>query len=229
MQSKKNNNVDLERETTTYFLMGLVVALASFFVLIEWRTVEPDMPEWEGLPQIFIEEEYLSEITIPTVEEEKPLQETKSEILYEDFNVVDEAVEEMEEELPETFNYQEETKEKETVQYQETTDEQEEQTITTPDVMPKFPGGNNALSRFLFKNLKYPASAQTQHKQGRVWCSFIVNKDGSTSNYKIEKGIYISLDQETIRVLELMPKWIPGTKNGEPVRVKVYIPVYFKL
>ena len=94
--------------------------------------------------------------------------------------------------------------------------------------MPQFPGGQTELIRFLYKNIQYPAIALKQKIEGRVWCSFIVEKDGSISNVNLEEGVYIFLDDEAVRVLKMMPNWVPGRTNGEYVGVKVYIPVVFK-
>jgi protein TonB len=94
---------------------------------------------------------------------------------------------------------------------------------------PQFPGGESAFNRFLFYNIKYPASAVSQHQQGRVWCSFFVNSDGSVSDIQLEQGVFIALDQEAIRVLKTMPAWIPAQVNDKAVRTKVFVPVVFRL
>ena len=95
--------------------------------------------------------------------------------------------------------------------------------------MPEFPGGSVELMKFLSTNLKYPASALKDSIQGRVVATFIVEKDGSTSNVKVVKHVSDDLDAEAVRVIELMPKWIPGMQRGEAVRVKYTVPVTFRL
>ena len=95
--------------------------------------------------------------------------------------------------------------------------------------MPEFPGGSAELMKFLSTNLKYPASALKDSIQGRVVATFIVEKDGSTSNVKVVKHVSDDLDAEAVRVIELMPKWIPGMQKGEAVRVKYTVPVTFRL
>ncbi len=95
---------------------------------------------------------------------------------------------------------------------------------------PQFPGGENALFRFLGENIIYPAIAMANNIQGRVICQFIVEKDGSISNIEIVRsGGDKSLDTEALRVLKTMPKWEPGVQNGKRVRVRYTIPVIFKL
>ena len=95
--------------------------------------------------------------------------------------------------------------------------------------MPEFPGGSVELMKFLSTNLKYPASALKDSIQGRVVATFIVEKDGSTSNVMVVKHVSDDLDAEAVRVIELMPKWIPGMQKGEAVRVKYTVPVTFRL
>ena len=99
------------------------------------------------------------------------------------------------------------------------------------EVMPEFPGGQDALFKFISKNLTYPKAAAKNEIQGRVIVQFIVEKDGTIGNIKIYKGISPELDKEAIRVFSLptMPKWKPGTSDGEPVRVRYSVPITFKL
>lgn len=230
MEVKKNPQADLENERINYFLLGLIVALSSLFVLLEWSTEELDSPEWEGLPIVFIEEEFIGVDEMPelTSEPTLPVEEFPVKV-HEDYNVVEKV--NIEEAVIGDLIENITKFSKDTILPIEVEEEfkQEETIYINPEIQPEFPGGFVALNRFLFSKIEYPASAQTQRIQGRVWCSIIVNKDGSVSDPKIEKGVFISLDQEAMRVMTMMPNWNPGTVKGEPVRVKVYIPIVFKL
>ncbi|WP_390885440.1 energy transducer TonB [Hoylesella nanceiensis] len=95
--------------------------------------------------------------------------------------------------------------------------------------MPEFPGGLTALMNYLRANIRYPAAAQSAGIEGRVIVAFIVEPDGSVSNAKLMRSIDPSIDQEALRVVRQMPKWIPGKQNGAAVRVKYNVPVTFKL
>lgn len=97
------------------------------------------------------------------------------------------------------------------------------------DVMPAFPGGNAAFVKYLSANLQYPAGASQANKQGTVICQFVVNKDGSILDLKIVQGVDTRLDREALRVLKLMPKWNPGERNGEKVKVRFTVPIVFRL
>ncbi|MDD3078565.1 MAG: TonB family protein [Paludibacter sp.] len=95
--------------------------------------------------------------------------------------------------------------------------------------MPKFPGGDQALFKFLAENVRYPVTAQEKGIQGRVICSFIINKDGSVSDVEVVRSVDSFLDAEAMRVIKTMPEWEPGTQRGKTVRVKYNLPINFKL
>ena len=95
--------------------------------------------------------------------------------------------------------------------------------------MPQYKGGDQALMDYLNKSIKYPVIAEENGIQGRVVCTFVVERDGSITDVKVVRSVDPSLDKEAVRVLKAMPKWIPGKQNGSAVRVKFTVPVTFKL
>ena len=95
-----------------------------------------------------------------------------------------------------------------------------------PETMPEFPGGTQALMEYIRNNIKWPDEESSV--QGRVIVSFVVEKDGSVSNAKVVKSVHPAFDAEALRVVNGMPKWIPGKQNGEPVNTKYVMPVIFK-
>ena len=100
----------------------------------------------------------------------------------------------------------------------------------TVEQMPEYPSGGTAgLMNFISKNLKYPTICQESGVQGRVVVSFVVNKDGSTTDFRIIRSVDKYLDKEALRVLNGMPKWKPGKQKGVPVRVRYTVPINFKL
>jgi TonB family protein len=94
---------------------------------------------------------------------------------------------------------------------------------------PQFPGGDEARMKFLAENIRYPAEARDLNIQGTVFVSFVVEKNGRVSNIEVIRGIGGGCDDEVVRVVEKMPKWIPGKQDGEPVRVQFTMPVRFSL
>ena len=97
------------------------------------------------------------------------------------------------------------------------------------EVMPEFPGGDQALFDFVSKNVVYPEEAKDKEIAGRVLVSFVVEKDGSIGEVKVVQGIGGGCDEEAVRVVKAMPKWKPGKDKGKPVRVSYVMPFTFKL
>ena len=95
--------------------------------------------------------------------------------------------------------------------------------------MPSFPGGMEALIQYLAKNMRYPVEAQKNKVQGRVVVGFIVSKDGDIKKAHILRGVDPELDAEAIRVIESMPRWMPGMQRGKAVAVSYTLPVMFRL
>lgn len=106
---------------------------------------------------------------------------------------------------------------------------QEKIVFDVVEQMPHFPGGDAALMQFLRENIKYPETAEKNGIQGRVICTFVVENDGSVSDVQILRSVDDALDKEAVRVIQAMPKWVPGRQNGEPVFVKFTLPITFKL
>lgn len=89
--------------------------------------------------------------------------------------------------------------------------------------------GDAGLMQYLSNTIKYPIVAEENGIQGRVICTFVVERDGTISDVKVTKSVDPSLDKEAVRVLKSMPKWKPGKQKGENVRVKYTVPVTFRL
>lgn len=104
-----------------------------------------------------------------------------------------------------------------------------EDVVQTPEKRPEFPGGTDALFKFLSSNLKYPSDAKKEDIQGRVICQFVVDKDGSVTDIQVLRSVYPSLDREAVRVISIMPKWEPGVQHGKKVKCKFTLPIVFKL
>lgn len=97
------------------------------------------------------------------------------------------------------------------------------------EIMPEFQKGEDAMYRFFAKKLKYPRAAKENGITGNVIITYVVEKDGSLTDVKCLKDIGGGCGAEGIRVVKLMPKWIPGKKNGVPVRVQFNMPIRFSL
>lgn len=95
-------------------------------------------------------------------------------------------------------------------------------------VMPQYPGGEEALKKYLLKELQYPYEAQKIEAKGEVVVSFFVERSGSITGVHVIKSVATELDAEAMRVIRNMPRWVPGSKNGVPMRAQMSIPINFK-
>ena len=99
----------------------------------------------------------------------------------------------------------------------------------TEGILPSFPGGNEALMKFLSANLVYPQEAQQKKLSGRVIVTFVVEEDGSLTDVQVDRGVSPELDAEAVRVVKLMPKWKPAEEKGKRIAVRACQPIHFRL
>ncbi len=107
--------------------------------------------------------------------------------------------------------------------------EEEQPVFQDVEVMPQFPGGFSSLSQFLAANLNYPEDAQNAGAQGTVFVSFVVSKTGDIIDVTLLKGIGYGCDEEAVRVVKLMPHWMPGKQDGRNVSVRYSLPIKFAI
>ena len=229
MEIKKSPKADLEKGKTMNVLMGMIVGLAVMFVGFEWSSREITIAQDEGVADIIAEEE----VEITRQEDAPPppppppapavaevLTVVEDDVQLDDVDILssedDASTAQVQTYTPPAVVEEEE-------------EESAQQIFTVVEEMPEFPGGQGALLQYLSKSIKYPVIAQENGIQGRVSCSFVVEKDGSVTDVQVLRGVDPSLDKEAIRVITAMPKWKPGKQRGKPVRVKYTVPVTFRL
>ena len=227
MEIKKSPKADLENKKMMAVLIGLVMALGIMYIAFEWSQNEITVYEEALQGPVEIDEEMVEvtfrEETPPPPPPPQPetvlsdiidIQDNEAEVETTDFNSEDDADARVEIQAP----------------IAPPEEEEEEQVIhIRVEKMPEFPGGQDALNRFLVRNIKYPLLAQENGIQGRVVCQFVVNSDGCIVDISVVRGVEESLDKEAIRVIKSMPKWTPGRQGGKSVRVKYTLPIRFKL
>jgi TonB family protein len=98
-----------------------------------------------------------------------------------------------------------------------------------PEDMPQFPGGEEARIKYMADNIKYPENALKNGINGRVFITFVVEKDGSITGVEMLRGFDKECDAEAMRVVKMMPNWTPGRVKGQPVRTVFNMPISFKL
>ncbi len=228
MEIKKSKKADLEGGKTTSLLMGIVIALAVLFVAFEWGTRDVMVVTSEGVADIIAEEEI--EITRPE-DTPPPPPPPPAPIAVEELNIVEDDVELEQQEIISSEDSQHDAQVQTYVAPAVVEEEEEssQQIFTVVEDMPQFPGGETELLKFISKSIKYPVIAQENGIQGRVICTFVVNRDGSVVDAEVVRGVDPSLDREALRVIGTMPKWTPGKQRGKPVRVKYTVPITFRL
>lgn len=105
----------------------------------------------------------------------------------------------------------------------------DDKVYNTVEEMPEFPGGQNALMRWLADNLKYPMEAAEAGIQGRVVVKFVIDKNGNVTNPTVARSVCDALDAEALRIVRSMPKWTPGKQDGKCVAVEYSLPVAFRI
>jgi protein TonB len=223
MELKKSPKASLEDKKMLFVMMGLVMVLSLLYIGFEWTESEVKI--------------YDSIDTEMLAEEEIEIQQTQQELpppppppvpdVVEVINIVEDDV------IVESVDINtEDDKNKEVViaaPVAAPVEEEDNVVFQVVETMPAFPGGDQALFKFLGENVKYPVIAQENGIQGRVICQFVVNKDGSIVDVEVVRPVDPSLDKEAIRVIKSMPNWSPGKQRGKSVRVKYTLPVNFKL
>ncbi|MCF8343163.1 MAG: energy transducer TonB [Bacteroidales bacterium] len=105
----------------------------------------------------------------------------------------------------------------------------DEDVFVVVEQMPEFPGGDEAMYKYIADTISYPEKAKKLGLQGRVFVTFVVERDGSINQARILRGIGGGCDEEALRVVQDMPKWKPGIQRGKPVRVQYNLPIKFTL
>jgi protein TonB len=101
--------------------------------------------------------------------------------------------------------------------------------VDFPDEDAEFPGGAAAMMKWINDNISYPETSIEMNEQGRVFLQFVVEKDGTITNVKVDRGISLDLDKEARRVIRSMPNWIPGEIGGRSIRARCRLPINFQL
>lgn len=106
---------------------------------------------------------------------------------------------------------------------------EEEEVYIIVEQMPGFPGGEEALLKYISDHIEYPTMAVERGIEGRVTVRFVVNKDGYVQDVTVIRGVHELLDKEAVRVIQSLPRWNPGKQNGVTVAVYYNVPVNFTL
>ncbi len=223
MESKKKPEADLEKKKFLYFNIGLVLTLSLVVFAFEYKFYD----EGSLVDLGTVNEDFEEIMDIPPTEQPPPPPPViqQPEII----EVPDE--EEIEEEIEVDLDVEitEETVIEEVVFEEAPEEEVAEEIFTVVEDQPAPKGGMGAFYKFVQKKLKYPSQARRMGIEGKVFVQFVVDKDGSITEVKAIKGIGAGCDEEAVRVISSSPKWKPGKQRGRAVKVRMVLPITFKL
>lgn len=235
------------KEGDAHYEMGIMAGkLNDKYVLIELRSLRD--PRWRREYEDYDEAAAEAEAEEMTREMELALEEAMEEAMREasdeeDYEAEQELIKRMEE--MEKYEGREEMyepippvdgtqmiEEKRVIQYEEVIEEEprvQAEIIDFPDIEASYPGGNTAMMKFIAENVVYPKEAIEKGIQGRVFTQAVVLEDGTLTDIKVMRGVSPEIDAEAVRVISMMPKWIPGEVNGKKAKMMVRIPITFQL
>lgn len=227
MEIKKTPKADLENKKGLFTEIGLIVALGLTLFAFEYSTKDvqintSDMPE-----EAVVEEEMMP---VTRQEEIKPPPPPPPPKMADILNVVTDETEINDElELLDSEASEDTEIVFQEVEVVEEEPEESNEVFVIVEQMPVFPGGDEALRKYLAQSVKYPVIAQENGIQGRVFVSFVVSAKGEVTNVKVARPFDPNLDKEAVRVVQSMPKWSPGMQRGKPVKVAYTVPINFVL
>ncbi|MEQ9426569.1 MAG: energy transducer TonB [Cyclobacteriaceae bacterium] len=223
MELKKNPDIDLSKKTGMFFNIGLTVSLLLVITAFEWKFY--DDGSLVDLGQVDDNFEDLMEIP-PTEQPPPPPPKIQLPQIIE---VPDE--EEIEEEIEVELDVEitEETVIEDIVFEEAPEEEVADEIFTIVEDQPEPKGGMGAFYQYVSKNLNYPNQARRMGIEGKVFVQFVVDKDGTLRDVQAVKGIGAGCDEEAVRVISGAPKWKPGKQRGKPVKVRMILPITFKL
>ena len=243
VEIKKSEKASLDSRRPVFFMLGLVMALATLYVALEFNTssgnMSGDASQFDDMQDLDLMPALDRSDMIAAAPSGAPAKPTPKNV-----KVVDEVKKQLERNV--TINTLRDAQgEGEGGANGEQVSDDEETTKALSPVavdkdenplklrvvqqLPEFPGGMSAYVKWLTKNLKYPLAAQKQKIEGRVVVSFVINRDGSLTDIKVSKSANPILDSEALRVAKMMPKWKPGLNNNKPCRTLFAVPIDFKL
>ena len=229
MKPKKTERADLEKRRGLYLEIGLVVVLVAALVAFNVKSYDNEQIE---VVQRTAEDE-IEEQVLNTQQEETPPPPPEPEVpeVTTELNVIEDDAESDNEigivsaEVTATT----ENVEIAQVEVADDVEEVEDEIFQVVEQDPEFPGGVEALYKYIQSNIKYPQLAKENNITGRVFVTFVVEKDGSVSNVKAARDIGGGCGAEAVRVVKSMPKWTPGKQRGKAVRAAYTLPVVFNL
>ena len=243
VEIKKSEKASLDSRRPVFFMLGLVMALATLYVALEFNTSSgnmsgdasqfDDMQDLDLMPAIdrsdMIAAAPSGAPAKPTPKNVKVVDEVKKQL---ERNATINTLRDAQGEGDGGANGEQASDDEETTKALSPVAVDKDENplkLRVVQQLPEFPGGMVEMMKWITRTLHYPYAAQKQKIEGRVLVTFIINRDGSIANIKVVKSVHPLLDNEARRVVKLMPHWKPGIEDGKPCRTMFAIPIEFKL
>ncbi len=227
MEQKKKEALDLERKRPLFFNIGLGIALSLTVLAFNWKSEITPIDVTE--PVDVFEPTYTvvaTKFPEPEPPKPKPLekkQKSNQPTILVESNVVDQLIHD------EPLAIDDPVEVDFSGAMVKMDDEPIEVVHVIVESMPEFPGGIEAFYKYVADEMDYPSAARRMGIEGRVYVQFIIDKDGSITEVNAVRGIGAGCDEEAELVLENAPKWIPGKQRGRAVKVRMILPITFRL
>jgi TonB family protein len=219
--AEKENYDEIKMERTSYEIK--LEDHDKVYVMVDLAFDEVEVAELEEAVEIGVEEIEIADVAVEVMVDIKMDEiEEAVELELEEVEEVSEAIEvEVDIKMDEI---------EEAIELEEVAEiEPVEGIYIVIEDLPSFPGGKEALAKFISKNIKYPEDALKAGKSGTVYVNIRINEKGEIEEAKVKKSVFPSLDKEALRIVKEMPKWIPGKQDGKPVSCDVVLPIEFKI
>lgn len=229
IEVKKSPEADLEKRKPVFTEIGLIVVLSMVLVAFEWTWTDVNVNVKANDNLVQVEEEI---VPITRQEDNTPPPTPEMPRALDVLNIVDDLVDIDEDFEILTSEFSEDAAVDFTQIYQpavEDAREESDEIFRIVEQMPEFPGGEQALYKYIADNIRYPIIAEENGIYGKVYVQFVVNEKGEVTNVELFRGVDPHLDREALRVVQSMPRWKPGKQRNMYVKVAFIIPVNFVL
>lgn len=227
MEARKNPKYDLMQYRGLFFNIGLTISILMVIVAFEWKFYDDKDVMKSGTSTV----DFVEQLDVPMTEQPPP---PPPKTVVRNVQIIAvEDVEDIEEEIEINLDIEmtEETAIEEVIETDvgDFEEEETEEIFIIVEDAPEPKGGMQAFYSYVGENIKYPRQAQALNIEGRVFVQFVVNKDGKLTDVTVVRGIGGGCDEEAVRIVKSAPAWKAGKQRGRPVRVKMVLPITFKI
>jgi protein TonB len=232
MEHKKKPELELGKKYTLFLNVGLVISLSVCLLAFEWKTYpglsgdKKEKVDYQPSDDFeLVDIPPIPAIIPPAVKPVEKLPQPPEDLS----TIVEDALAPDDNLFPELPDVPDVIPAPVSVLPEGIPEEIVEDAVVDVSVLEKEPEGRAQFYQYISKHLRYPKAAQQSGVEGKVFVQFVIDKDGSIMEVNVIKGLGFGLDEEAIRIIQKAPKWTPAKQRGKPVRVRMALPIMFKL